>query len=485
MPNQKLFEINTRVWIKKFPGVCSLSEVPIDYFINLKERGFDYIWLMGIWKTSSELIEKCCYTPDLIMSYDKSLKDWKKEDVIGSPYAIDEYKLDERFGKEEDLLAFKKQLNKIGLKLILDFVPNHFSAATKYLIEYPEIFLQGDENILRNNSFTFFKHEQLDKVYAHGRDPFFPAWTDTVQVNYFNEEARTFMTNILLGIMKLCDGVRCDMAMLPLNNVFHNTWLGLLNKDNKPEKEFWEVAIKEVKKINPHFVFIAETYWDLEWEMQQLNFDFTYDKRLTDRLEEGHIEGIKSHLTAEINFQMRSVRFIENHDEQRAVSKFGKFRSLAAATVISTIPGLKLYYDGQFEGRKIKLPVQLGKEPIEKISGTVSRYYERILDITKHEIFRDGNWSMLNAIQAVDDTSENMLCWIWSLKDDIRLIVINYSNANSRCRIMFNFNAIGKRTIILKDLLTNELYERNVKEIVDLGLYVELKPYTSHIFQLI
>ncbi len=120
----------------------------------------------------------------------------------------------------------------------------------------------------------------------------FPPWKDTVQINFYSREARDFLIDILFNLTELCDGVRCDMAMLPLNNIFFNTWIGVIKKYGfeKPEKEFWEEAISAVKKKRQDFLFIAETYWDLEWQLQNLGFDFTYDKRLTDRLVAGNIQ---------------------------------------------------------------------------------------------------------------------------------------------------------------------------------------------------
>ncbi len=202
----------------------------------------------------------------------------------------------------------------------------------------------------------------------------------------------------------MCDGVRCDMAMLPLNNVFHNTWSGVLNKlgYKKPNDEFWKTAIEKVKTESPGFIFMAESYWDLEWDLQQLGFDFTYDKRLTDRLAANSIQSVIDHLKADKSFQLKSVRFLENHDEKRAIIKFGKQKSLAAAAVISTIQGMKFYLDGQFEGKKIKLPVQLGREPNEKVSETKKSFYTKLLKITKDEIFIYGEWSLLKPIPVND-----------------------------------------------------------------------------------
>jgi glycosidase len=304
-------------------------------------------------------------------------------------------------------------------------------------------------------------------------------------VNYFNPDAKDYMCKILLKLTEVCDGVRCDMAMLPLNNVFFNTWVGLLNRFNilKPVDEFWDMAIKTIKEKNNSFIFLAEAYWDLEWDLQQLGFDFTYDKRLMDRLASGYLPEIISHLKAEKDFQNRSVRFIENHDEPRAVTKFGKYRSLAAATVISTIRGMKFYYDGQFEGKRIKLPVQLGREPEEKYSNTIRKYYEKLLNITKEEIFTLGEWELLEPRTAgIGNLSfHNFLTWQWSYKNSRALIIINYSEMTSQCRIKIETKSKGD-FIELHDQLNGRIFDRSISEINNPGLFVELKGFASHIF---
>ena len=486
--NPKLYEINTRVWIKRFGNNITLSQIPKTIFINLAEKGINIIWLMGIWKTCTSTIEKYCFEPSLIADYNRSLKDWSKEDVIGSPYAIDDYEVNPSLGSWDELKELKNYLNSIGIKLMLDFVSNHFSAESKHIKINPEIFLKADEEYFANDSFTFFKPDaDPNNVYAHGRDPFYPAWTDTIQINFFSKEARKFMTNLLCKLTDICDGVRCDMAVLPLNNVFHNTWLGLLNKYGftKPDVEFWKEAISEVKTKRADFIFLAEAYWDLEWNLQQLGFDYTYDKRLTERLATNDLAGVLAHLSAEKSFQIKSARFIENHDEPRAVTRFGKQRSLAAATVISTIQGLKFYYDGQFEGKKIKLPLQLGREPDEKVCEPIRNYYDKLLAITKSDIFDKGEWSIMKPISiGYGNTSfENFFAWQWILNSERRIIVVNYSYLTSQCRLKLDIGCERKKISIV-DLLTGEVYERWVDELNNPGLYIELKAHQSHIFSL-
>jgi glycosidase len=483
LTNPKLYEINTRVWIKQFGNNATLADVPVEYFKSLADKGINIIWLMGIWKTCPDIIKDYCFSNDLTSSYSKALPGWDKKDVVGSPYSINVYEVNPLLGKKEDLLKIRKEINKLGMKLVLDFVPNHFGAGTGYLKSKPDIFLQADDDSLQKDSFTFFKVN--NHVFAHGRDPLFPAWTDTVQVNLFSQEARDFLTGIMLDLSLLCDGLRCDMAMLPMNNVFYNTWLGIHNKYNiqKPKEEFWKESIAKVRENFPGFIFIAEVYWGLEWELQQLGFDFTYDKRMLERLLSNDIVGIKAHLQADKIFQAKSARFIENHDEQRAVTVFGKNRSLAAATVITTVPGMKLYYDGQFSGRRVKLPVQLCRQPEERVSGTVTKYYDKLLAITKDETFLSGNWQMLDPLplDPSNYSCENMLAWQWKSEDKLVVVTINYSDGTSQCRLKF-YPETNKQNIVLTDGLTGIKYKRSVEEIKTVGLYVELKGYNSHIF---
>lgn len=486
--NLKLYEINTRVWIKRFGKSTRLSLVPEQILDEFQSKGINIIWLMGFWKTCPDLIDQCCYEPDLVSTYNNSLKDWSRQDLIGSPYSIDFYEPNSDLATKEDLFQFKEKLNIRGFKLFLDFVPNHFSAASRLIRSNPEIFLQADNETFNKNSYGFFRDETSKIIFAHGRDPLFSPWTDTAQINYFNPDTRKFMVEILLQISELCDGVRCDMSMLVLNNVFYNTWAGILNKSgySKPDKEFWDEAIKTVKKNKPDFLFLAEAYWDLEWNLQQLGFDFTYDKRLLDRLSVNDVAGIKAHLTADKNYQFKLVRYIENHDEPRAVSKFGLQKSLAAAAIISTIYGMKFYHDGQFEGKKIKLPVQLGREPAEKINLPVLKFYTKLLEITKNPIFIEGTWELLDPISAGgnNQTFQNMLAWRWILGKEERIIVVNYSDSTSQCRIKIPMRSFSPKITFI-DLLTEDIYERSLEEIKSTGLFIELKTYNMHIFTVI
>jgi hypothetical protein len=487
--NPSIYEINTRPWLRRFDRAnkkATLSDVPVQYWDNLSKKEFDYVWLMGIWKTCDWVIDKYCFEPGLVTSYNRALKDWKREDIVGSPFAIDRYEVSPMIGTHKSLLELKSLLNKKGIKLILDFIPNHFSAESSLIKENPYIFLYVSKQLLDRDSHTYYQPFPDEKsFFAHGRDPFFPSWQDTVQVNFFSIDARKSLTETLIGLTKICDGVRCDMAMLALNNVFKGTWGSILkaNGFDVPQTEFWKDAIAEVKSVRNDFVFIAETYWDMEWTLQQLGFDYTYDKRFTDRLKAGEVENIYDHLTAEADYQKKSVRFIENHDEERSAAIFGKEKCKAAAVVISTVQGMRFYYDGQFEGKKIKLPVQLGREPEEHPVSVIAEFYNKLLSITSEEIFKKGKWTLLNPISSWGNNKsfENILAWMWIYKDEKRLIVVNYSETIATCRIKLDVRGYPEEFEI-KDLLNDQIFVRSAEEVFNMGLFIELKPFHSHIF---
>lgn len=478
-----IYEINTRVWLKQFDSQ-KLIDVPRSYWETLRNKGTKYVWLMGIWQTVPSAVKRYCFVGGLIKEYDSALPDWKEEDVIGSPYAIDRYDINPEICSKEEIIQLKKLFNNMGMKLILDFIPNHFSAETSLLKEHPEIFLKANKHLYDKNRRTFFMERDGNDYYAHGKDPYFEAWQDTIQVNYFTSEARDYMTNVLLELTELCDGVRCDMAMLALNSVFANTWQNVKTEMNYEtlENEFWSSAINEVKEKEEDFLFIAEAYWDLEYQLQSLGFDYTYDKRLYDRLVEGNVKSISDHLKADKNYQLKSVRFIENHDEKRSIIVFGR-RTKAAAVIMSTLLGIKLYYDGQFAGKRTKLPVQLGREPKEEINKDIQSFYNKLLSITKNDIFKKSEFALLTPTQAWNDNDshKNILAWLWHYKDDYRLVVVNYSDITSVCKIVFD-PQLPSEEITFDDLLNDKEYLRFNDEIKKNGLYIQLGPFESHIF---
>jgi len=432
-----LYEINACVFLKrmsrKYGRTLTLATIPDEGWQYFARLGFDLLWLMGVWERSPGARAKVLLDPVLHRAYDQALPGWTDDDVGGSPYAIYAYSLDSSLGKPRELAQLKQKLNQHGLGLVLDFVPNHVAFDHPWTLSHPDWFVQGRKVDVRTHPDWFFSSDR-DIYLAHGRDPNFPPWTDTGQVNFYFKDLRQALINELLQIAEIADGVRCDMAMLALNDVFEQVWGETISYLRRPELEFWTEAIERLKKRRPGFLFLAEVYWDLEHKLQQLGFDFTYDKTFYDRLLSSDAGDIRRCLMMDECYQQHSVRFIENHDEPRAVTAFGRERSLAAAAILATVPGLRFFHDGQFEGRRIRLPIQLVREPEEATDVEIRQFYHRLMEVCNALTFHHGEWKLMEVSPADKENGShhNLLAWNWQCGEQLKVVIVNYSRDPSQ-----------------------------------------------------
>jgi hypothetical protein len=435
---------------------------------------------MGVWERSPTGIGISLRNNGLLDSFRKALTDFSAEDNVGSPYCVRRYVVDESLGGACGLSVARSKLSERGMRLILDFVPNHVAPDHAWVTDHPEYFVQGNGGDARNDPSSFFRLGE--SVFALGRDPYFPAWPDVLQLNAFQPALRRAVIETVSGIAEQCDGIRCDMAMLVLNNVFERTWG--TRAGARPVDDYWPVLISAIKANHTQFTFIAEAYWDLEWELQRQGFDHCYDKRLYDRMEHGDAESIHQHLFADLSYQQKMVRFLENHDEPRAAAAFSGEKARAAAVAIMTLPGARLLHEGQFEGMKVRLPVFLSRRPTETIDHDLAAFYERLLKASDLDVLRNGEWSLCERSGWPDNQScRNILAWCW-IKDDERCInVINFGQGSAQARVHVKWDELRGKQWRLNDVLSGESYGRNGNEIRDAGLYVDLKPWGFHFFR--
>jgi hypothetical protein len=480
-----IYQINTWVWLHTLSQRCGtavgLHNVPDEVLDDLAAYGFDAIWLMGVWQRSAAArLNALKYKHE----YRGALPDLTDDDVIGSAYAISDYRVDDRLGGRDGLAVLRARLRARGLRLILDFVPNHMAIDHEWVQSRPELLIQGTKDDLKKRPNDFFAvgSARRQLVLAHGRDPHFPGWSDTVQVNAFHPELRAAHRAILMDIAEQCDGVRCDMAMLLLDDVFARTWEGCVEKQT--DRPYWVEMIDALKNAHPDFIFIAEVYWGREGEMLQQGFDFVYDKTLYDRIVDRDIQKIRQHLLAPLAYQRRTLRFIENHDEQRAYAVLGAERSFPAAVLITTLPGGLLLHDGQLTGRRVKLPVQIARQPDEPEDAELHRLYRQLLQERRNPIY-SGNWTLFEIAPAADNGHYNLLAYGWYLNErHDRLIVVNLTEYRSRGLVnLRRWNWLAGKHWRLHDMLDGAAYDRSGTEMVERGLYIDLEPYEAHIFR--
>jgi hypothetical protein len=289
------------------------------------------------------------------------------------------------------------------------------------------------------------------------------------------------MIDELIKISGQCDGVRCDMAMLVLPEVFQKTW-GLSCKP------FWPEAIKKVKEHNPGFRFMAEVYWEMEWILQQQGFDYTYDKRLYDRLREGHAKPVREHFYADLDFQRKMVRFLENHDESRAAVAFSDGMHQAAAIITFLSPGLRFFHQGQLQGKKKRISPHLGRGPMEQVDEKLEKFYRKLLTVLRQPVFQTGNWKLLDCVPAKDGNPsyENYICFGWESPEDNKktLVVVNYSSENSRCLVKLPFADLTNKSWRLQDLFSDFGYDQDGDNLQSNGLYFNEPGWKYYVFSL-
>jgi len=479
-----LYQINTRVWLTALSHElgcrATLDDIPDKALQQLKELGFDWIWFLSVWCTGLRAQKISRENPEWRHDFKMTLTDLQEEDIAGSGFAIAGYHVHPDLGGDEALKRLRERLQKCGLKLMLDFVPNHMAPDHPWVQDHPGYFVSGALSDLEESpqNYTRIKRSKEDLILAYGRDPYFSGWPDTVQLDYSNPETVKAMSKELLRISGQCDGLRCDMAMLILPEIFEKTW-------GRSAQPFWPLAIKKVREQDPEFCFMAEVYWDYEWALQQQGFDYAYDKRLYDRLREGPAKPVREHFYAELKYQDKLARFLENHDEPRAAATFDQKDHEAAAVITFLSPGLRFFHQGQFTGRRKRISPHLVRAPQEPINTKLQKFYGSLLDLLKNSIFRNGKWSLLECAPAWEEnnTWDSFIAFAWEGNDGNRaLVCVNYSAQTGQCYVRLPFPELMDKQWKFDDLMSEANYDREGNDLLRSGFYLDIAGWNYHVF---
>ena len=472
-----LYEISTRPWLYELTQkynrpITKLKDIPLEEFDNLRENGIDIVWMMGVWKLGN-----CGLKFDRELDFTNVLPDCTKDDIIGSPYAIVEYICNPEIGTNEDLIWLKEELNSRDLKLMLDFVPNH-SAIDAPTASNPKLYIRAPKGKKNSERYT-------DTGFAFGRynnkaNP----WQDVIQWNYWEEETRKIMKDNLLTVLSFADGIRCDVCGLLLNDAIGDTWKEELDYwgYKRPENEFWEYALAEVKQKYPDAILLAEVYEPEQIEsLYKLGFTYTYNKDLFVKLHKSSKELNAYIKSVEPEYWHHSANFVENHDENRIVYNMGSTdKAMAAGTIAATIGGMTFLNHGQWSGYKNKLEVHLRRGYNEMQNEEVKKYYKKLMQIIQDPAFRGEK---LNVVENMTEKKkDDFVAFIREKEESYYLVVVNYSDTFGCANIPIS-NLQGKGECSIRDVINDREYLRIAENIRKEGLIICIIPWETQIFK--
>jgi glycosidase len=196
-----LYQINTRVWLtdlsRHLGRRATLDDIPDGELDRLAETGFDWIWFLSVWCTGELGRKVSRENQDFRRDFESTLPDLQENDIAGSGFAITGYYVHPDLGGDAALERLRTRMRDRGLKLMLDFVPNHMGPDHPWVEDHPDYFISGTESDLEKSpkNYTRVRRLEGDIILAYGRDPFFAGWPDTLQLDYSNPATAEAMAN--------------------------------------------------------------------------------------------------------------------------------------------------------------------------------------------------------------------------------------------------------------------------------------------------
>jgi hypothetical protein len=272
------------------------------------------------------------------------------------------------------------------------------------------------------------------------------------------------MTDVITTVAARCDGLRCDLAMLLLPDVFANTW-------GRTMPSFWPECIGRVRSQHPGTLFVAEAYWNREWDLQQAGFDLTYDKILYDRLLTGDAASIRAHLGAALDYQRRCVRFLENHNEQRAAAKFqNPDHHRGALFITGMVPGMLLCHHGQEDGRLLHASLPAARRPAETGSSAHRSAYRDLMYLLGESARMHGEWRLLHP-----RNDQPLVACLWTQQAHHALLVV--VNASWQpCRAAVDAGPLAGHDCHFQEVFTGSCWDLSGDDLRH-GLTLDLAPW--------
>lgn len=405
MPSLVLIAKNTYVWLdqirKKYNiSIQTIDEIPDQELDSIRERGFNGLWLIGLWERSnaSAKIKQLCGNPE----------------AIASAYSLAGYQIANELGGEDAYQKLRERAWQRGIRLAADMVPNHMGIDSNWLYEHPDWFVQLDyspfpsyafngENLSkyegyeikiedhyydRTDAAVVFLFKNLNssetRFIYHGNDGTTMPWNDTAQLNYLIHDVREAVYQTILSVAKRFPIIRFDAAMTLAKKHYQRLWFpepgtggaipsraefGITKSqfDQLMPTEFWREVVDRLANDAPDTLLLAEAFWLMEsYFVRTLGMHRVYNSAFMNMLRNednaNYRQLIKNTIEFDPQILKRFVNFMNNPDEKTAVDQFGKGdKYFGICTLMSTLPGLPMFGHGQFEGFSEKYGMEYKK----------------------------------------------------------------------------------------------------------------------------
>lgn len=394
MPRAVVMAKSVFVWLDQLSKiyqrpVARLDQVPDEELDLLARRGFNGLWLIGLWERSqaSRRIKQMCGNPE----------------AAASAYSLNDYTIAQELGGEEACANLRQRAWSRGIRLASDMVPNHMGIDSRWVMEHPDWFISlpyspfpayqfhgpdvasdgrveikvEDHYFDRSDAAVVFR--RLDRwtgevryVY-HGNDGTSFPWNDTAQLNYLKPEVREAVIQTILHVARQFPIIRFDAAMTLTKRHYQRLWFpepgsggaipsraehGLTRAqfDAAMPAEFWREVVDRVAAEAPNTLLLAEAFWLMEgYFVRTLGMHRVYNSAFMNMLRDeenaNYRSVIKNTLAFDPEVLKRYVNFMNNPDERTAVDQFGKGdKYFGVCTMMATLPGLPMFGHGQIEG---------------------------------------------------------------------------------------------------------------------------------------
>ncbi|HET9741293.1 MAG TPA: alpha-amylase family glycosyl hydrolase [Terriglobales bacterium] len=494
MPRTVMMAKSAFVWLDQLSKqyrrhIHRLDQVPDEELDTLARRGFNALWLIGLWERSraSQRIKQLTGNPE----------------AAASAYSLFDYEIAADLGGEGSYLNLRDRAAARGIRMGSDMVPNHMGIDSRWLIEHPDWFLSlpyppfpayrfdgpdlssdgrveiklEDHYYNKTDAAVVFRrrdHWSGESRYIyHGNDGTSYPWNDTAQLNYLHPEVREAVIQKILHVARLSPIIRFDAAMTLAKQHYQRLWFPAPGTGGaipsraehgltKPEfdaampVEFWREVVDRCAVEAPGTLLLAEAFWLLEgYFVRTLGMHRVYNSAFMNMLRDEENANYRGVIKKTIEFDpeilKRYVNFMNNPDERTAVDQFGKGdKYFGVCTMMATLPGLPMFGHGQIEGYTERYGMEYRRAYHDESPDPwlVARHERQISPLLhRRALFADvANFLLYDFYNDSGSVNEDIFAYSNRLHDERALVIFNNRFADARGWIRISTGFAEKQT---------------------------------------